>query len=194
MTDEARERLREENRVRKARSRLNQTRQKKVGLKLKDRNRKQNLSTVNEDSNSTERVRKHRSALKVCLIFKKNKIIHAKKSIKNTLSKLSPHSKVRAIAETCSETLTPKSKFSVAEQVDSVTEDIYQSIANKRDNVSNSARRILLHNFVEKAGSIRSAKRLNRSYSWKSLQNAQSEHLSDIGPILLVTFCMQKVQ
>ena len=140
MTDEARERLREENRVRKARSRLNQTRQKKVGLKLKDRNRKQNLSTVNEDSNSTERVKKHRSALKVCLIFKKNKIIHAKKSIKKTLSKLSPHSKVRAIAETCSETLTPKSKFSVAEQVDSVTEDIYQSIANKRDNVSNSAR------------------------------------------------------
>ena len=50
-------------RLRKPASRMNQSRQKKVGLKLKDRNRKRK-NIESDIENFTERAQKHR-ALKV---------------------------------------------------------------------------------------------------------------------------------
>ena len=57
--------------IRKAASRMNQSRQKKVGVKLKDRNR--NRKNIESDiENSTEHVQKHH-VLKVKLDFKNKK-------------------------------------------------------------------------------------------------------------------------
>jgi len=106
--------------------------------------------------------------------------VQAKRTIKKSLSKLSPHSKISAIAETCSETLTPNSKFAVAEKVESVTENVYKTIAKKRDPISNSARRVLLSNYVHQSGSMRSARRYNRRYNWTTLQHAGSADISEI--------------
>ena len=93
-------------RLRKAASHMNQSRQKKVGLKLKDRNRKRK-NIESDIENSTEHVQKH-CALKVKLDFKnkKQKIDGVAKKLDIYLSKLSPASKVKAISQLCNETLS----------------------------------------------------------------------------------------
>ena len=75
--------------LRKAACRMNQSRQKKVGLKLKDRNRKRK-NIESDIENSTECVQKHR-ALKVKL---EQKIYGVAEKLDVYLSKLSPASKV----------------------------------------------------------------------------------------------------
>ena len=126
---------REENRKRKALSRLNQSRQKVIGTKLKDRNRKRKILEM-EEHESTARVRKHR-VLKVAFNFssKKKKVDHVSQAINKSLSMLSPHSKVKAITQSCSKSLSPASKSSLTENVvegaSNQLIDMYSSIANK---------------------------------------------------------------
>ena len=110
-------------RLRKPASRMNQSLQKKVGLKLKDRNRKRK-NIESDIENFTERVQKHR-ALKVQLDFKnkKQKIDGVAKKLDVYLSKLSPAGKVKAIGQSCNETLSPASKSSLSQMLSNEAEN-----------------------------------------------------------------------
>ena len=75
LIDEQIEAKREADRVRKARSRNNQSQQKTMGLKTKDRNRKRAaLECDNGGETSTNRVRKHRDKIKLIFPCKKAKV------------------------------------------------------------------------------------------------------------------------
>ena len=176
---------READRMRKALSRLNQSRQKKVGTKLKDRNRKRKEVRADTGETSTQRVQKHR-AMKVKLDFrsKKQNVDHVAKVLDTSLSMLSPQSKVKAVAQSCNNILSQASKSSLSECLvegqSNPLVDFHKRVANKRDKITNCARRLVLNTLAEKAGSVKKAKRTNRNLNWRSLQQAVQKDLDEI--------------
>ena len=163
--------------MRKALSRLNQSQQKKVGTKLKDRNRKRKEVRDDTGETSTQRVQKHR-AMKVKLDFrsKKQNVDHVAKVLDTSLSMLSPQSKVKAVTQSCNNSLSPASKSNLSECLvegqSNPLVDFHKRVANKRDEITNCARRLALKTLAEKAGSVKKAKRTNRNLNWRSLQQA----------------------
>ena len=94
LSEEELKKNREADRIRKAASRLNQSRQKKVGIKSKDRNRKHEQVGGDTEESSTKRVQKHRILkVKFELRSKKQKVNRVAKTLDISLSMLSPQSR-----------------------------------------------------------------------------------------------------
>ena len=166
---------RENDRKRKAESRKNRSRQKIVGTRAKDRNRKQKTAEISEDvADSTKRVRKHHQQLKVAFNFptrsKKRKVVHVAESINTSLSVLTPKSKVKALSQTCSKGLSPASSSTLSDAIGESNPlvDVYTSVKRKRDTGSNCVRRLILNKLSAKSGSGNQVRRSNRSLSWTS--------------------------
>lgn len=179
LSTEELEKNREADRLRKAVSRLNQPRQKKVGIRLKDRNRKRKTLKVVERiamSTSTERVRKHRqNTIKFDFRSKKQKIEHVTKALNTSLS-------VQAVAKSCTNNLSPASRRNVADNIhgDPLV-DFTKTISKKHDKLSNCARRLVLGSIVNNAGgNWKKARRTNRQFSWKSLKDASEKDIKDM--------------
>ena len=182
-TDEL-EKKREADRLRKAASRLNQSSQKKVGIRLKDRNRKA-LEGVERSAvpTSTERVRKHReNIIKFNFRSKKQKAEHVAKDLNTSLSVLSPQSKVHAVSKSCNNNLSPASRHIVANNIQGdPLADFTNTISKKRDRLSNCARRLVIGSIVKKSGgNWKTARRTNRHLSWKSLKSASEKDINDM--------------
>ena len=187
LPEEELENRRKYDRERKAKSRKNillkASRQKKVGLQIKERNRKRK----NNDSSpprplSTPRVRKHHEKLTVNFDSSKIRLKHSKVSkVTSVLSKvmaaLSPTSKVRTLGS-C---LSPSTKNKFAENVSEsggIALDVFRDLAQRRDNISNCARQLILSK----------TSCSSRSLNWISLQKARSTSTSNI----LVHYKMSK--
>ena len=151
LIDEQIEARREADRVRKARSRNNQSQQKTVGLKTKDRNHKRAaLECDNGGETSTNRVRKHRDKIKLIFLFKKAKVDRVSQSLSRPLELLSPKSKVEA--QTCTSSMPLGSKDDLANSIhENPFIDFIKELGKKRDKASNCARRLALGNLVTKA-------------------------------------------
>ena len=97
---------------------------------------------------------------------------------------LSPQSKVKAITKATVNSLSPGSRSIVAENIDKGTSnplvDFHHSVANKRDKMTNCARRLVLNSMTAKAGSVSKAKQFNRKLNWKSLQQATQKDIDEI--------------
>ena len=66
------------------------------------------------------------------------------------MTKLSPASKVKAISQSCNETLSPASKSCLSQKLSNEAENplvgIHQSVSKKRDKTSNCVRQVVLTN------------------------------------------------
>lgn len=181
LSEEELERKREAARLRKAKSRMNQSSQKKMGTKVKDRNRKRKNKENNESlPKSTERVRQHRDKIKFNFFSsKRQKLDSAAKRVRSSLSTLSPNSRVDALTQSCSNILSPGSTSRLASNINNPLKQFTKTISKKRDKLSNCARRLALGSVVKScSGNLRSARRSDRSLSWKSLQSAVNNDVS----------------
>ena len=99
-----------------------------------------------------------------------------------TLSLLSLHSKVAAIADTCSSSLSPSSQSNLLEVVESSgsLSNFHKSIPKKRDNITNCARKLVMKKLVESVGSVNKAKKLNRRLSWRSLNSVSKMNIEEV--------------
>ena len=94
LSEEDLRKKREDYRIRKAAPRLKQSNQKKLGTRIKGRNRKRRAAEDSEGiavPSSTEQVRKHRQdKIKFDFRSKKQKVEHFSEALNSTLSVLSP--------------------------------------------------------------------------------------------------------
>jgi len=175
------ENKRKADRLRKAKSRLNQSRQKKVGSKVKDRNRKcqkENIPT------STERVQKHRQNLiKFNFSNKRQRVEHAAQSMNRRLSVLSPLTKRKAVTKVCQESLSPSSRQGVANEIQDGDPlvNFTNTISKRRDKISNCTRRLVLGNIVKRKGNNwQETRRANRQFNWTSLMKASEKEINQV--------------
>ena len=172
---------REKDRLRKAMSRLSQYRQKKVGTKLKDRNRKRAQKEIITPT-STERVQKYRENLvKFDFTSKKRRVDNASSTIKQKLSALSPMSKKKAVTKVCND-MSPLSRQAVANGIQGQDPllNFTSTISKKRDKNSNCTRQLVLSNVVKRAGSWQEARKFNRQLSWTSLVKASEKDIDQL--------------
>ena len=177
--------IREQNRIRKQKSRENKknelSRQKLQGLRLKEKNRKRKERDHDETSeNSTPRVRKHRLKLKVNSDFnhsarnKSRKVSEASSKVSSTLSSFSPNSK-SSVIERCVDLVSPASKSKVIQKISPAASspllDIYKSLSRNGDNTSNRARRLVLNKLAEN----KKVKQMHGGLSWLSLKKAGTD-------------------
>ena len=122
LSEEELKEKRQADRLRKAASRTNKSRQKKVGERIKDRNRKRKQAADETEEVSTKRVQKH-CAVKVKIDFssKIRKVDCVAKALDTSLFMLSPQSKVKAITKATANSLSPGSRSIVAENIDKGT-------------------------------------------------------------------------
>ena len=90
------------------------------------------------------------------------------------MSKLSPASKVKAISQSCNETLSPASKSSLSQKLSNEAENplvgIHQNVSKKRDKTSNCVRHLVLNKLATSAGCAEKVKTTYRNLNWTSLQ------------------------
>ena len=180
LTEDQLEEKRKNDRERKRLSRdnidANSSRQKRLGQKIKDKNRKrksrklENISSPSCSTNSTPRVRLHREKMTVRVeslcsgVSKtgKSKVSMAKKMVKAAMSSLSPAKRNSVL----NSSLTPKTKGAVAEShfetTDSSGMGLFKTLAPYRDNLSNCTRQLIL-------GNLPISKSTSRLH-WTSLQ------------------------
>ena len=100
------------------------------------------------------------------------------------MPKLSPASKVKAISQSCNETLSPASKSSLSQKLSNKAENplvgIHQSISKKWDKTSNCARHLVLNKLATSAGSVEKAKKTYQNLTWASLQQAFQKDIDEI--------------
>ena len=98
---------------------------------------------------------------------------------------LSPQSKVQALSQTCSKTLSPASSSTLSDAVGSnPLVDVYTSVKRKRDNASNCVRRLILNKLSTQYGSAKKVRRSNRGLNWTSLQKAAAAGM-DVDKIII---------
>ena len=111
---------------------------------------------------------------------KKRKVEHVAKALNSTLSVFSPQSKVHAISQTYSKSLSPKSRCNVASNIrgDPLV-DFNNSISKKCNKISNCAQQLVLRSTVKKAGgSWKQTRQANRQISWKSLKRTSERDIN----------------
>ena len=86
------------------------------------------------------------------------------------MSKLSSASKVKAISQSCNETLSPASKSSLSQRLSNEADNplvgIYQSVSKKRDKTSYCVRHLVLNKLATSAGSVEKAKKNLPKFKW----------------------------
>ena len=108
LKDEQIETRREADCIRRARSRSNQSLQKTVGLKAKDQScNRAALQCDNFGETSMNRVCKHCDKIKLTFPYKKAKVNCVSQSFNRSLELLSPKSKIDALAQTCTSSMSP---------------------------------------------------------------------------------------
>ena len=178
---------REKARKRKEKSRATQNRQKLAGAKIKARNKyKKRVETSSEEQSSTGHVRKFREKFKVALNFparrKKRVVSEATNTISKSLTVLSPQSKVKSISMAACSSLSPASRSSLANSIQSnPLLNVYTSLKRKRDTSSNCARRLVLNELTAQEGSANKIRRTHRKQlSWRTLQHAANTNVDNI--------------
>ena len=100
------------------------------------------------------------------------------------MSKLSSASKVKAISQSYSETLSPASKSSLSQKLSNEAENplvgIHQNVSKKRDKVSNCVCHLVLNKLATCAGFVEKAKKTYRNLNWTSLQQAFQKDIYEI--------------
>ena len=98
------------------------------------------------------------------------------------MSKLFPASKVKAISQSCNETLSLGSKSSLLQKLSNEAENplvgIHQSVSKKHDKTSNCVCHLML-NTSPSAGSVEKAKKTYQNLNWMSLQQAFQKDIDD---------------
>ena len=165
---------------------LKQSNQKKVGARIMDRNWKwrvvEDLEGIAVPS-STEWVRKHcQDKIKFDFCSKKQKVEHVAKAVNSTLPVLSPQSKVHAVSQTCSKSLSPTSRCNVASNIHGdLLVDFNNMISKKCDKIMNCAWGLVLRRIAKKArGSWKQTRQANWQISWKSLKHASEKDINSV--------------
>ena len=188
-SDEEKARRREEARLRKALSRQNQSRQKKQGERVADRNRKRKAKEASDQYNETnqQKMKKHRLTIRLNFQTpaKKRKIKNTSRMITKHLKSCSPKTKVKVMSQACNATLSPTSKAVLTDTIsppdtnDSV--HVFNKLKKNRDKTSNCVRKLMLNQVVNESGSINIARKTFRdTLHYNSLYRAAKKDFDDI--------------
>lgn len=194
MTEQQLDEKRENDRLRKAMSRKNQSRQKKQGIKLIDRNRKRRERHPELFSNdcqtpvhntSTERVRKHREKKKLIITLPftqktTKKVRRAAGKIKDFLPQ-TPNSKTRTLINVIN-SQSPITKTNILSNMSSLTSTpqdvdftLFNTLKRKRDRFSNCARQL-----VVKAIADQDSKKARKMFHHRRLRHLSNYNNADI--------------